>query len=431
MNSPINTNRKLFPLILFLLSLGVVFYQYLQIPKNTTFDEIEFAKLALSLNGKTYTPYSFLATGHATLYFYIILLSFKVFGTTLFALRFPSAVFGVINPVLFYFILIKLHQTYNPKEELTGFIPFLLSFIFLTMRWYFNFARFGFEATFLLFLEFSSILSILVFLTEPKKRMWLILSGLFAGLAYNSYQPGRIFFIIPVLLLLHFLLIQKKKKQISYTHTLQTVLYFFIPFFILILPLTIYLNIHKDIRFYQQFYPDNHEMTLQEKGEFFMRNLSSTAGIFHIKGDVNGRHNYPNKPALNPILGVLFVGGLLVALRWIKRTPNLMFILWFLISLGPTLVTYPWENPNMLRTFTVIPSVVYFIGVAFYSLLHILNNKPAVLKVVVIIFVLLISVSSFYELRTYFVHQSKVFKEAFEAERNLILYINPHYEDNK
>ena len=36
----------------------------------------------------------------------------------------------------------------------------------------------------------------------------------------------------------------------------------------------------------------------------------------------------------------------------------------------------------------------------------------------------LIFISSVYELRTYFVHQSTVFKEAFEAERPLKTYLN-------
>ncbi|MFA5136128.1 MAG: glycosyltransferase family 39 protein [Patescibacteria group bacterium] len=432
-----NIIKKNLPwLILFGVSLSVVFHEFLNIPSQTTFDEIEFAKLAQYLEKHPYTPYSFLATGHATLYFYLILASFKIFGLSLFALRLPSAIFGVLNPVVFYLIMKNVFGYLKSKKRLRPLqgkhvqdekllirsLAFILAFIFITMRWYLNFARFGFEATFLLFLELMSFYFVLVFISQ-RKISNLIISGLFAGLAYNSYQPGRIFFLIPLYVLLSHI------KTLTYPtlhklHITSIFAYFFIPFLVLALPLTIYLQIHRDIRFYQQFYPDNHEMTLQEKGQFFVRNLKSTIGIFHIKGDVNGRHNYPNKPALNPILGTFFLGGLFLAIKRIKDKFNRIFILWFFLSLAPTLVTYPWENPNMLRTFTAIPSVVYFSGLfVFWLFGFIAKYNQSVQRFFTLIIVLLISISVIYEIRTYFIYQSEVFKEAFEAQHPLNYYL--------
>ncbi len=414
---------KLPLLVLFFLSLAVIFYRYLSIPKNTTFDEIEFAKLALLLEKSTYTPYSMYATGHATLYFYIILFSFKIFGVSLFSLRFPSAIFGIINIFLFFFIMKRVFFSKQFPSTFNLYLPSLLSIIFITLRWYFNFARFGFEVTFLLFLELVSLLAILCFLDRQKTK-FLIISGLFAGLAYNSYQPGRIFFVIPLFLLIQYIYSDRNlKKNVFNQAHLRKIGSFILPFILLILPLTLYLQIHHDTRFYQQFYPDNHEMTLTEKGDFFIRNIKSTAGIFLLKGDVNGRHNYPNKPALNPILGILFLFGLLISFRNIKKQYNLVFLLWFFISLAPSLVTYPWENPNMLRTFTVIPSVVYFIGLPLSVLNKYFIQQRRFRKVVCLLAVFLILTSSIYELRTYFVHQVKVFEEAFEAERELQTYL--------
>jgi len=460
-------NRNLlFPLLILVISLCIVFYQFLIIPKNTTFDEIEFAKLALQLKNKPYTPYSPYATGHATLYFYIILASFKLFGTNLFSLRLPSALFGIINPLIFYFVIKKVFNPLCHPEFISGslnknkmlkpvqydnfflkHLPFILSFIFITLRWYFNFARFGFEVTFLLFLELCSLYFILKYADiilnsfqdlkkMPKRvrhdKVWLILSGLFAGLAYNSYQPGRVFVLIPIFILLS-TLIKNKVKDLpvipcnGIPSIITLLSYFLIPFFILILPLTIYLNTHKDTRFYQQFYPDNHEMSFQEKKEFFERNLISTSGIFLIKGDTNGRHNYPNKPALNPIIGTFFILGLLIALFHIKNKYHLLFLFWFFLSLAPTLVTYPWENPNMLRTFTVIPSLVYFVGL---TLTTIINSKVIqqykYKKILYAGIIFLVLISSIYELRTYFVHQSYVFREAFEAQHDLKYYLSDY-----
>ena len=148
--------KKILPfVILILISALLIFYRFSTIPKNLSFDEVEFTKLALSLDKKPYIPYSQLATGHSTLYFYKILGSLKTFGINTFALRFPSAVFGILSALLFYLIIKKIF-----KQQL---LSFLLALTLLSSHWFINFARFSFEATFLLFLELTSIYFILKF----------------------------------------------------------------------------------------------------------------------------------------------------------------------------------------------------------------------------------------------------------------------------
>lgn len=149
--------KKIFPIIILtIISLFLVFYRFAYIPKYLAFDEVEFAKLALSLENKPYIAYSSLATGHSTLYFYILLASLKTFGINVFALRFPAAIFGILSVLLFYLIMKKVFKQLN-NETMKQWLPFILSLILLSSRWFLNFARFSFEATFLLFLELTSI----------------------------------------------------------------------------------------------------------------------------------------------------------------------------------------------------------------------------------------------------------------------------------
>jgi len=55
--------RKIFPIIILaLISAFLIFYRFTDIPKYLSFDEVEFTKLALSLDNKPYIPYSQLAT---------------------------------------------------------------------------------------------------------------------------------------------------------------------------------------------------------------------------------------------------------------------------------------------------------------------------------------------------------------------------------
>jgi len=416
MTLPTNIRTNIVPiLILITVAIGVIFYQFVWIPKNLHFDEVEFAKLALSLRNKGYIPYSPLSTGHATLYFYILLFSQNLFGINTFALRFPSALFGVVNVVLIYILMRQVFE----KDKHQTFISFVAALIFISMRWYFNFARFSFEVTFLLTLELSSLIFLFLY-KKSNKMSALIMSGVFAGLTYNSYTAGRIFVVLPVLLILIDTL---RQKIFPFTwKKLQPLLFFFIPFVILILPITIYLSQNRDIRIYQLFMVMNDKMELSEKIAFVWQNIISVLSMFHIRGDVNGAHNFPNKPALNPILGTLFVIGLSMSLWKWKKFTNSLFLIYFFISLLPTLLVYPWENPHMLRTFTVLPAVAYFIVVAIQFFIEKVGkkiNKNWIFTAVIVV----VTVSMIYELRTYFLYQRGVLEESFRKQKSLEFHL--------
>jgi len=159
-------------IILALLGVFIIFYKFLEIPKTLTFDEIEFAKLALSLGTHGYVPYSPLATGHATLYFYFLLFSMKVFGVSTLGLRIPSALFGFFSIIVFYFVLQKSVRKMDlPNSSfLHNILPIAGAFLFATTRWYFNFARFSFEGTCIMFFELTSLLFFLHYLDHRQKN---------------------------------------------------------------------------------------------------------------------------------------------------------------------------------------------------------------------------------------------------------------------
>jgi hypothetical protein len=172
----------------------------------------------------------------------------------------------------------------------------------------------------------------------------------------------------------------------------------------------------QDIRINDQLYFKNEKLTPAQKINYFGQNISKTALMFGVRGDMNGRHNYPGKPALNPILFVFFLGGIGLAFKNFRSFYNQFFIIYFLMALFPTLLTYPVENPSMLRTFTALPSVVYFIGLSLKVVMK-LGKKHS--KIIAALIVGGIIISVVYELRTYFKYQVVVFEEAFERRSDL------------
>ncbi len=396
----------LFPFLLLAVTAAIIFYKFPILPHNLAYDEVYFSQLALSLNHKPYIPYSPLATGHSTLYFYIILLSFKLLGITPLALRLPSAIAGVLCVLLLY--LIMRNMTKN------SLVAFVMAFILATSRWFIDFSRFAFEPVFLMALELFSIYFLYVYL-KRKEKFYLILTGMFAGFAFNSYTPGRIFFLLPLGFLVLFLKKQKRSAVFD-VQTFEPLLYILIPFIIFITPLQSYLLIHKDIRVNELFFLSNPKLSVQQKAAFLGENIVSAFSMLVYKGDSNGKDNYPYKPALNPIIIVLVIAGFYFALRSKEKSNSVFFFSYFLLSIIPSILVYPWENPSMLRTYTTLPALAYFAGLPLY---YVLKSTYAVKKLIPFAVVFIILISSAYELRTYFFYQTQVFPSAFEIKKPL------------
>lgn len=401
--------------IILLISFVVVAYKFNQIPHNLAVDEVRLAELALSLNHTPYTAFSPIADGHPTFYFYILLLSFKIFGINSFALRIPAALFSILNPFSVYLIL---KYFFKKKKILNLSLPFILTLVYITLHWRINFARFSFEASFLFFWVLLSTINLINFL-KTKKYVWLFFCGVSTGLVYNCYHPGRFFFFFPLLILFI--------KRVD----LKKIGFFIFPFLLIILPMTFYLiqNPSDDIRVNLLSYYNNSSLSVQKKISIFGKNVIKIIEMYIVRGDSNGRHNYPNKPALNPILSTLFFIGIIIALKKFSNFSNVFFLLFFIISVFPSFLVYPWENPSMLRTYTSILSVIYFIGLSIEYIMTktLLKNN----KFFEIALILLLFISAIYELRTYFVYQVRVFDTAFIMKNSLLSEIKGLVNNDK
>lgn len=89
-------------------------------------------------------------------------------------------------------------------------------------------------------------------------------------------------------------------------------------------------------------------------------NLRAHALMFNWQGDRNGRHNIPDEPMLDPIMGGLMVSGLSLSVSRIRREQNLFLIAWFSLMLLPGVLSLSFEAPQALRTLenSVVGSVL-------------------------------------------------------------------------
>lgn len=398
-------------LLVLVCAVSVVFFKFSSIPINIATDEVAFTRLALELQRSPVMLYSPLETGHTTLYFYILNASFSIFGLNLFALRFPSAFFGVLNCVLVFLLFERVFKDKKlgikiPYQNISINIniSFILALVFVFMRWHFNFARFSFEATFLLFLELVSLLYLFLYI-EHKKIRFLTMSIIFAGIAFYSYTPGRIFFLVP----LSVLLLKKKNLRLEATQPLVLVALWIC----MIVPLIFQMGAAGgDARVGEEFIFFDSGISVLEKTGYLVENIKKTVLMFGFSGDMNGRHNYPGKAALNPVLFIFFVAGLVRSLRRRNHT-DMIFLIFFAVSIMPTIFTHPTGNPNMLRTITAVVPVVYMIGIFIDEVV-----KSVKFRYISLLIIILLLFSSLYELRTYFIFQKEVTRHSFQVKKN-------------
>ena len=136
------------------------------------------------------------------IYHYLLVPSIAIFGLTEFAVRFPSAFFGTLTVVIFYFLVKKLTN----NQILSLFCTLFLAI----SPWHIQFSRGGFESTAGLFFVVGGIYLFLLGLEKQKTTLFTF-SFLFFTLSTYSYHAYRIF--TPLLILALLIIYQKTLKN--------------------------------------------------------------------------------------------------------------------------------------------------------------------------------------------------------------------------
>lgn len=177
--------------LIILLSIFLRFYKLGSTPNGLYVDEAAIG----------YNAYSFLQTGKdefgknfpvflrsyeayaPPLYTYVSTLPVLVFGLSVFATRFISALSGALLTFVVFLIVKKLNISKNK------YLPLVSAFVFGTMPWTIFFSRGAYEAN-LAFLIIS--LSIYLLLLAREKKLYLIPAFVLLGISTYAYQAERV-----------------------------------------------------------------------------------------------------------------------------------------------------------------------------------------------------------------------------------------------
>lgn len=337
-------------------------------------------------------------------YIYLASLSMAFFGKTEFAIRFPSAFFGSLTLISFFFLLNSVLSLITKREKENLIFSLTGTLILTTSTWHLQFSRAGFEASVAIFF-FTTFLALYLRFLSDKSVYKLIIAHFFLLLTFYTYDAYRI--IIPVCAVLVFLTTFKLVKNKS-----QAILTSLI-FFLGLLPL-IFFTFSKGglIRFSQtsafiSYSSQNMFRQISMDIVVYVKNLLSFFSItyfFHF-GDQINRHQvsgfgvlyYWQLPFI--ILGIYFLVK--------QKTKTLKYLILLLVLAAPTTGALTLPSPHTLRNLlSVIPfTIITTIGI--YQLFLMLSKKIIARAAIFLLFLIIGAVQFVYYIDYYYIHYPK------------------------
>lgn len=339
-------------------------------------------------------------------YIYAAVPAIAIFGLTEFAVRFPSALFGILTVLLTYFLARKLFEKEN--------IALLASFFLAISPWHLQFSRGAFEANLGLFF---STLGIFLFVKFAKDNpLFIIPSALSYLAAMYTFTGQRLFvpFILIILAIQFRDQIVKNFKLVAGTALVGAFLFW--PLFIFATQtiegrlrfdeVTIFKDlepINTSTRYRQQdnFLPISqiiHNRRFLYLREYLIHYFDAASPSFlFTKGDFNPRLSIQEIGELYYVDLPLILAGLYFLFS--KKHPlRFLIVGWLLVSpLGPATAR---ETPHALRMIHILPTFQLIAAFGLVSLYQLVKFK----KLLVATVAALLTAQFIFYLHMYYFH---------------------------
>jgi 4-amino-4-deoxy-L-arabinose transferase-like glycosyltransferase len=299
-------------------------------PPGPRFDETYEALWARRvLNGEwpIYFPENF---GAEALNAYFQAASFLAFGWSDWALRFPSIAFGVIEVAAVYALG---RRAWNRRAGLVAAALCAGSF------WAVFFSRLGMRLIPLTALASLGIFSLWRLLPPSSKpaRGHAIAAGVLLGLAVHTYTAAR---ALPILLLggLVYLAIwhraELRRQAANWAVALLIAC-------LIAAPLAYYLfaNPQAEPRVGQVSGPLD-ALRRGDPAPLFYYTLAAL-GMFAVRGGAEWLYNLPGRPILDPLTALVFLIGVVIALRRWRSSRTAFVLIWLGAGMAPILLSWP------------------------------------------------------------------------------------------
>lgn len=286
--------------------------------------------------------------GREPLFVYLVALSVGLLGRNPLAVRLAAVIPG----------LLTIAVTYAMARTLfTRRIGLLSAAVLAVTLWHVHLSRVGFRAVLLPLCTALMVWQAAVGWRTGRRWHWAA-AGVFYGLSFYTYIAAR-FSLVALALFGAYLLLTRTKWRTRQAWMPLT--FFGLTAAVTLAPLAFFTLAHSDLVLARTGQVSIFNAGING-GDFWgtlARHTTRTLGMFFVRGDRIWRHNVPWRPVFDPLLGIFFVIGLVLALRNFLRDSRMGFlVIWTGTMMLPTLLAE--DAPHFLRGVGVLPLVVLF-----------------------------------------------------------------------
>jgi 4-amino-4-deoxy-L-arabinose transferase-like glycosyltransferase len=346
----------------------------------------------LAGRGAVFFPANF---GREGLHVWLVAGAFRLLGITPLALRLPSALAGIATALVTYWLGVELVKAFDRFDGEPGgnarhvstlhfasFVPLATSLYVATSYWHVHFSRFGVRGVFtplcgaLAFAAFwrgtNSTPSPLARAGAVKSRglLWFAVSGFFLGLATHFYTASRFYpFFLGAFLLLQaavsygggkpdIALLRRYSRGIILLYAVAALVF---------APLGIYFLQHPGS--FTQRAGEVIAFEAEKPWAHIARAIVANVLQFFVpgRGDTAQFYNLPGRPVFDVVSAALAIAGIVVLLRYWRRSAALFLLTWWPALLLPSFLTTD-RIPTLPRALGVIPGVYFFAGIGVVTL---------------------------------------------------------------
>ncbi|NMB56310.1 hypothetical protein GYA19_00005, partial [Candidatus Beckwithbacteria bacterium] len=356
--------------------------------------------------------------------------------------RLPSALCGLLSVFLIYLLAkqlwekLELFQLFKKEKieflnraiDLKEIFALSSSFFLAISSWSIMYSRAAFEANVAFF--FIVLGAYFFFLSLEKTYFW-IFSGLSFVLSLYTYHSPKIF--VPLFLILSFFVFRKKLlKQIEFKN-------WYLSLYLLIFVSSFYW-FFKDTFLSEGgaragtliFFENNQLISLDFHliRQLFLNLIAHLNPLFYIWGSASNFRNQMLWYGLMPFWQYfLFIIGLVYLIKLGKKEIITFFVLWYLFGILPGVLSKPDVVPHAIRSFNILPSMIFIssLGLIFF-LNYLTNKKQKMQKILLSLFIMVICLDLTRFTYEYFLQFPKYSARDWQYGYEKIALISQKYE---
>jgi 4-amino-4-deoxy-L-arabinose transferase-like glycosyltransferase len=329
-------------------------YRLGEIPAGIYVDETNGALDALYLlEGSHQSPFGTGWYGVPTMYAYYMAGLYKLFGIT----------YGTLKAASLIPAILTVPAAYLLGRLMFGSLAGLSAMAFLAFsRWHLSMSRWGWvELTPPLFQILATYF--LLRALRTRRPLDFVLGGLITGLMMYTYLASRLAIATLGLFIVYWLVVERQGIRAALQRHWRGLALFALAAAIAAAPIAV-THITDPFTWSNRVDEISIFRDIKDAGSYqpLLYNIRDHLRFFHQIGDHQGKHNLPDEPQADPVLGLLFVIGLAYGLwRWRDRRQGLLWF-WLLFGLVGGVFSSNHESPQSFRTLTALPALALLGG---------------------------------------------------------------------